>query len=49
MIKLNFIFLSDFQAGNMWFHEELIKEFEYPHHLVPPSKGEGQGGGNGFK
>jgi hypothetical protein len=29
MIKLAFVFLSDFQDGNMSFHEDLIKEFEY--------------------
>jgi hypothetical protein len=36
MIKLNFVFLSDFQDGSISFHENSIKKFEYPH---PPPRG----------
>jgi len=33
----------------MSLYRDLIKKFEYPHHPSPPSKGEGDGGGNDLK
>jgi hypothetical protein len=49
MIKLDFIFLSDFQDGSTSFHEDLTKEFEYSTLSLSPLKSEGDGGGNDLK